>query len=444
MKLAQLTALTIALSALVAFGCKPNSPEGGESKVEFASFEGGYGIDFFQSAAKEYNEKNPGANVEVWGSNRVWEQLTPRYAGGNPPDLAWNGWGMDEWKLIYEGQLTDLTAALDTPAYGGEGKWRDTFDPKFLALGQHEGAQFLIPYHVNVNGWWYNPKLFSKNGWEVPKTYEELLVLCGKIKAKGIAPITFQGKYAYYSLFGFLFPWTISSGGIEAFDAMQRLDPGAWNSPAVVRAAEMIVELRDKGYFQQGAIGLDHTQSQTEFLNDRAAMIPCGSWLYSEMREIIPSIQAKNPDAGHMEFMLTPVPANAKDPTAVGIGIEPFSVPAKAKNPQKAIEFLKFLTSVEKAQQFVKEKGTLMTIQGANDVELPAHLSGPAKALGDAQVVWMPQYKDWYKSFHEEVQNALTSLFNGELTPKQFADRCEAGAEKVRNDKDVIKHEFKR
>jgi len=87
---------------------------------------------------------------------------------------------------------------------------------------------------------------------------------------------------------GFLFPWAISSGGIEAVDNAQNLIPGAWKSPAMLEAATKIAELRDKGYFEEGALGMSHTESQTEFVTDKAAMIPCGTWLHSEMSKSMP------------------------------------------------------------------------------------------------------------------------------------------------------------
>lgn len=443
--------LFVVLAAVVAFGCGAGSKESSKTgpsasgAIEVASFEGGYGIDFFQTAAKEYEANHPGVKIKVWGSNNIWQQLQPRYVSGDVPDLCWNGWGMDEWKLIYEGQLRDLTEALDSPAADGKTKWRDTFDPKMLALGQFEGKQYRLPYHVNVLGWWYNPVLFKKRGWSPPRTWAQLLDLCAKIKAAGIAPLTYQGQYPYYMVSGFLFPWVVSVGGIEALDAMQELRPGAWKSPAVVRAATMIRELKDRGYFQDGALGLNHTQSQAEFLNGKAAMIPCGSWLYSEMRETLPSVQAKDPDMGHMAFMLPPiVEEGAGDPSAIGIGIEPWTVPAKAKNPQGGIDFFKYMTSLDKARQFVKEKGTLMAIIGANDVELPPHLVGPAGALKAAGVAWMSQYNEWYKDFGKEVENAMSALLAGELTPEQFAERCEQGAERARQDPDLVKHQIVR
>ena len=46
----------------------------------------------------------------------------------------------------------------------------------------------------------------------------------------------------------------------------------------------MTQELLEKGYFQDGALGMTHTESQLNFFKV-AAMIPCGTWLEAEMIE---------------------------------------------------------------------------------------------------------------------------------------------------------------
>lgn len=403
--------------------------------IEVAAFQGGYGIDFFEQAAKELSDKT-GAKVTVEGSPRIWEQLRPRFIAGNPPDVTWPGWNMDYWALIYDGQLLALDEALDGPAYEGTGTWRESFEPSLLKLGMHEGKTYMMPYHYNVMGWWYDPKVFAANGWAPPKTYEELLTLGEQIKAKGIAPLTFQGQYPYYMLYGFLFPWVISAGGMQAMDNMQNLEPGAWNAPAVIKAASMIAELRDKGFFQKGAMGLSHTESQTEFLQGRAAMIPCGTWLYAEMKETMPPSAA-------IEFMRVPMLAKGVgDPTALQIGIEPWVVPIKAKNAPGGIEYLKYITSLPKAKQFVEEKGTLMGIRGTDEAEVPAHLREAAKAFQESKAVFSAEYRMWYPAFGKEVENAMAALLNGQITPAQFGERCEREAEKVRNDSSIKKHRY--
>jgi len=404
--------------------------------VEVAAFQGGYGIDFYQKAAEEFQAKHPDLKIKVEGNPRIWEQLRPRFVGGNPPDLAFPGWGMDHWALAEEDQLLDLTDALKGKPAEGEGTWGDTFNPAMLRLGQLNGKQYVLPYYMMVLGWWYDPGVFKKNGWAAPKSYEELLVLCKKIKAKGIAPITYQGKYPYYMIDGMLLPWALSAGGEEAIVAAQNLTAGAWKSPAFIKAASMIKELKDKGYLQEGATGMSHTESQQQFLDGKAAMIPCGTWLYSEMKNVMPA-------GAQMEYMLPPVLQDGQSPNgSIIVAIETWMVPTAAKNPAAAIELFKYMTSKSKAKQFVEEKGTLMAIKGSEEAKLPPVLVTPSKTLANSQYVYSVQYRQWYPAFNTEIENALTAMLNGEATPVEFCNRIEAAAEKVRNDSSITKHKL--
>lgn len=402
--------------------------------VEVQAFKGGFGIDFYQKAAEEWAKENPGVKkVTVDGDARVWEKLKPRLVSGDAPDLMFPGWGMDHWGLADEGQLMVLDQALDSPSYDGSGTWRTTFDESILKLGKSDGKQFVLPYYFSVMGWWYDPGVFAKNGWTVPKTWDELLALCEKIKAAGIAPITYQGQYPDYMVVGMLMPWAYSIGGEEAFKSMQNLEPGAWKSEPVLKAAQMIDELNKKGYFQNGATGLSHTQSQTEFLLGHAAMIPCGTWLYSEMEKVMPK-------GAKMQFMLPPVVSGGKgDASAIAIKIEPWMVPSKGKNPEAAVSLFKYMTSVEKAKQFVTEKGTLMAIKGSDQVKLPEVLVEPAAKLRGTKSVWANQVKEFYPDFYKELENALTEMLNGNATPEQFCERVEKKADEVRNDPEIKK-----
>lgn len=434
-------------------GCGPNAssePVEGSSakapakdapltgKLEVVAFQGGYGIDFYQKAAEEFAVKHPNLEINVTGNPRVWEQLRPRFVGGDPPDLVFPGWGMDHWSLAAEGQLLSLDEALDSPAFDGNGTWRETFEPELLKLGQLNGKQWVLPYYVMALGWWHDPKVFQANGWQVPATWEQLLALCEKIKAKNIAPITYQGKYPYYMIDGMLLPWAHSVGGPAAVQDAQDLVPGAWKSPAMLKAAEMIVELRDKGYLQKGATAMSHTEAQQEFLQGRAAMVPCGTWLFSEMRQVMP-------EGATMEFFLPPAVAGGKgDAGALLIGIEPWMIPSSAKNPEAAVALFKYMTSPTKAVQFVEQKGTLMSIRGTENAKLPEVLVKPAAAMRASKQVWAVQYRQWYPAFNTEIENALTAMLNGEATPQQFCNRVEAAAEKTRNDSSITRHKVSR
>jgi N-acetylglucosamine transport system substrate-binding protein len=408
----------------------------GEGTIEVQAFKGGYDIDFYQAAASEYAKAHSGIKVTVDGDPKIWEKLRPRLVSGTPPDLMFPGWGLDHWALVEDGGLLQLDDALSGKPAEGDGTWRDTFEPALLKLGQQDGKQYVMPYYFNVWGMWYLPDLFAKNGWTVPKSYDDLLALCEKIKAKGIAPITFQGQYPYYMLQGMFLPWVQDLGGMKAVDDLQNLTPGAWKSDAVLKVAAMIKELKDKGDFQQGAVGLSHTESQTAFVNGKAAMIPCGTWLQSEMAKTMPP-------GTKLAYFNTPAPSGSGDATAVCIDIEPWMVPAKAKNQAGAIDLFKYMTSKSVATKFVEQKGTLMAVKGSADTpKLPEVLKAPLETFKNSKATWSYQARYWYPEFEKEIEGALTALVNGDLTPQAFGDRIEAKAEALRKDENVKKHKL--
>jgi len=425
----------LAILLVVIVGCaKKQTAQKGQIQLEVASFQGGFGLDFFEYAAREYEKTHPNVKINLWGNPRVWEQLRPRFIKGNPPDLAWPGWGMDYWGLVAEGKVLPMDKYLETKAYGQDKKWIDTFDMRLLNKGKYEGHYYIMPYNQNVFGWWYNVDMFKQHGWQPPKTYDELLVLCEKIKKAGIAPITFQGRYPAYMLRGFLFPWAISEGGLQAFNDAQNLKPGAWKSPAFLKAANMVAELRDKGYFQKGAMGMSHTEAQMEFVLGRAAMIPCGTWLGSEMKDQLPA-------GFHMAFINPPVIEGGKgDPTITSAGVETWIIPADGKNHDLAADFFKFMTSLDMAKQFVIKKNTLMAIKGSDDQELPPDLVGAAECAAKASALWDADYANWYQTMRKDVESAMAALLNKEKTPEQALAAMEKLAQATAKDSSIPKH----
>ena len=57
--------LFAALSVLALAGCNQESKNEDASKIEVQAFKGGFGIDAYQEAAKEYDERNNEPDCEV-------------------------------------------------------------------------------------------------------------------------------------------------------------------------------------------------------------------------------------------------------------------------------------------------------------------------------------------------------------------------------------------
>ena len=184
----------------------------------------------------------------------------------------------------------------------------------------------------------------------------------------------------------------------------------------------------------EGSLSLDHIQSETQFLNGRAGMVPCGTWLYAEMENAWPpGVTA--------EFMLPPPFENGPgDKSALMVAIEPFVIPSKGKNKDHGVNYYRYITSKDKALQFVEEKGTLMGIKGLEDAIYPSHLQKPAELFAASTTKWHSEYRFWYPELAEEAENAMSALLAGDIDAQEFCDRLEAKAEETRNNDQIVKH----
>jgi N-acetylglucosamine transport system substrate-binding protein len=117
-------------------------------------------------------------------------------------------------------------------------------------------------------------------------------------------------------------------------------------------------------------------------------------------------------------------------------------VPSEAKNPTAAIAFYKYMTSLDKAKQFVEQKATLMSIKGSDQAKLPDTLVVPAKLFKESKTVYSFLARQWYQALEKDIEGALTSMVNGDATPEQFCARAEAAAQKTREDSSVKKHKL--
>ncbi|MEI8282944.1 MAG: hypothetical protein WCG75_11100, partial [Armatimonadota bacterium] len=108
--------------------------------------------------------------------------------------------------------------------------------------------------------------------------------------------------------------------------------------------------------------------------------------------------------------------------------------------PQLAIDYYKFMTSLDNAKAFVKEKATFMSIKGSNDIELPEELKAPAAAFKDSKAVWSIKFRQWYPTFEKELENSMTALVTKKATAQEFCDRVEKAAQAVREDESIKKH----
>ena len=426
-------ALIPTLILLVGPGCSlQEDPSGTGVTLEVAVFEGGYGIEWHKSVARRYEAEHPGIRINLWGDPRVDEKLKPRILRRRPPDLA--SCNLPVWKLIVAGKLYPLDETLDSPACGQNVTWRQSLEPGVLNDFVYNGKTYAVP--TNLGAWvcWYDARQFREHGWKPPQTWSEFTALCDAIKAAGVAPLAFQGKYPTYawstllSLYQRLVP-------LERWYAMQDLEPGAFTDPEFVHAARLLQQMATR-HFEAGALAMTHTESQMEWVNGRAAMVFCGLWLKNEMKMAIP------PGFEMACFAVPMVEGGRGDPRAVyGGGFENFFVFADARHPKEAADFLKFMLSIESARDYVERLDTLSPVKDcAKGGRISPGLQSAVDVLDRRSRIFADRLGDLYLEFNmTALQQALADLVSGKIAPEEFGSRLEAAIDAVRRNPDIYK-----
>lgn len=418
-----------------------NNPLGmpAATQAEGVFFSGGFGHEYIEFAAKIFAEANPGSTMSVEGIQRVGERLRPRFIAGNPPDVIDNsGAGnLDTAALVAEGELLDLAPLMAAPALDTEGKtFAETLFPGSQADGVFDGVQRYVNIAYTVYGAWYSKSLFAEKGWAYPDTWEGMLGLCETIKAAGIAPWTYQGKYPVYMNFAVLEPLVYKLGGDDVWKRIDNLEDGAWEQQEILDALNMMKQLSDNGYIMPGTEALTHTESQAEWLQNKAAFIPCGTWLENEMRSVTPE---------GFDMVVAAIPAQnaAKSKLVMATSGEPFMVPSNAKNPEAGMEFLRCILSKQSAKFFAKEVSALMPVIGGTEgIEVSAATGSALDTVAAAgnDIFPRPAYTNWYSDIATEANNAMGALLTGRVSSEQFIERVQKVANNVKKDSDIPKY----
>jgi len=402
--------------------------------AEGVFFSGGFGHDYIQFAADLFAKVHPGSTVSVEPIQGVGEKLRPRFVGGNPPDVIDNsGAGrLDPGALVAEGQLLDLAPLMAAPSLDTPGKTvAETLFPKSQDSGVYDGVQYELNIAYSVAGIWYSSTLFKDKGWTYPKTWPEMMDLCETIKAAGIAPWTYQGKYPGYMIFGLLSGLIFKKGGVQPMIDIDNLVDGAWGNAAVLDSLKEMYQLAENDYIMEGTEGLNHTESQAEWLKGNAAFIPCGIWLENEMKEMIPE---------GFDMVIDQAPGD-KDACRAEGG-EPFIVPSKAENTLAGLEYLRCIISKESAKYFAVNVSAMMPVIGGTEgVTISTGMQSAVEMVekcGD-QVFPGMKYGGWYSDLGKEASAMMGEMLTKRITPDGFVEAVQKMADKVKADPEVTK-----
>ncbi|MFC5471288.1 ABC transporter substrate-binding protein [Cohnella suwonensis] len=223
---------------------------------------------YFDAAEKKFKEKYPNATIQ-WQKldEKTFTEVTDEaLQADQAADIIFNQKIKEYAKAGY---LLDLS---DQP-------WVNRMIDSARQTVSYEDKTYGAALDVSTFGVFYNKKIFDDLKLQPPKTWDEFIALCGKIKQAGISPI----------IGGFKDAWTIQGVYLPiAATSEFLLNPGfetdlyagktKIDGPEVRDALEKFTQLAHNGFFNPDALQIGYDESTQQFIDGKGAMQVMGSW----------------------------------------------------------------------------------------------------------------------------------------------------------------------
>ena len=434
--------LAVALSMMVCFasliGCTGNTASGGPSQntavssstdsVQSASA-GKLSIQYLtsrstdeavikalQDIADNYKTEHPGFSYEV-------ESITDRASYLQKLKILASSDELPEWfESDPDTFFSDLVNA-GIP-YNIEDLYNELgVSDKFFNISKEyarlpdTGKLYLMTWQCNAEYFFYNKDMFKKAGIsETPKTMDELLNDCAKLKAAGFTPITtVSGDWPVLRYFAMV-PFRLASNDY-LIDACA--GKTSFGNEVGIAGAEYMQKLAQ--YFQTGYSSCDYDTMVDLFVGSKAAILYNGTW-------VLPDVLDKTTNDLRSDFGYFKMPTYSdKDVTGAsdyfansGIGT---AVLKDAMN-QDMKDYLSYVFS-NYADICLSKYNTLPSIKPSSTEKLPQVYQDILKDVTSVNTY----AKCWdvviSAACLETLNKASTELCLGEITPQEWAKQLD-------------------
>ncbi|MDO8681832.1 MAG: extracellular solute-binding protein [Acidobacteriota bacterium] len=292
----------------------------------------------------EFEAANPGVTVKLDTRSTDEHKSALRIAATSKggPDLyyMWTGLGLGG-DYVKSG----LSAPLDE--YYKKYKWADRVRPLADAYSNlYPPGKHGVPYQVNAEALYYNKTLFKKAGIETPpKTYPELMVTVGKLKAAGIPAITFGGSVNWHVM-RLMDAILETQCGAKTHDALKAMTVKWTETPCATSAFNEFHKWASD-YMLKPFMSFDAAQSRKLFEAGRAAMMLEGDWLAGQLR-------SETKEAENFGVFAFPTGTGRLYGFGVNLYLNPYS-----KNKDLSAKFLDYFISDKVQQEHLGAFGAL-------------------------------------------------------------------------------------
>lgn len=380
---------------------------------------------YFDAVVKGYMEEHPNVkiSIEAVADEPIKDKLRVMMGSDDRPDVFFTWSGEFAKKFIAANAVLDLTGEMDADG----GAWKNSFMQAGLEPFSAGGKIYGAPLRINGKFFVYNKEIFDKLNLTEPKTWNEFLELCEKIKESGTVPIAFGDQY----------PWA-ACHYITGFN--QKMVPqdvrmkdygkttGEFTDPGYVKALDLFKELNDKGYFNEYPNSVSHDMANTSFAMGECAMI------YVELEEF-KSVNDNLEGTPWGFFPMPDIEGEVGEADFLTGAPDGFMISATTKHPKEAADFLKYLTNQENAQKLVEELQWPSPVIGAvNENNSPGYLVKGMKAVEEAKGMALWLDTDIDSRISDVYLPGLQDLLNGDVTSQNLMKKVQDIAAQVKSE----------
>ncbi len=367
----------------------------------------------------EFIKEHPNVSFDTESyQDQPWQEKVKLYAtSGQLPDVMKYWSFVTLLKPLVDSNLVAELPLNDFKAMG--------FVPGSLEVNMYNGKLYGVP--TNADFWviYYNKRLFKEAGVAVPKTMEDIAASIPKFRAKGIAPMSTDGKDAW--------PLNIFFDNItERYSGTYSIIQGSldrknrFTDAAFVQAAKLLQDLAKAGLFQDDLLTSDYGASRNLFGQEKAAMYLMGSWeMGIPTDESFPQSFRDNVGAFQIPALKGGKGVAADQMAWFGGN---YVLNAKSKYKDLGLEYLKYyfkrfpVLGWEKQAVFPAQRVTT----SAKDTDLARSL---VAILNGAKVTsGTPSIDRSTPAFKEDAQKLVKDLVAGVLTPEAFTKAIDDSA----------------
>jgi glucose/mannose transport system substrate-binding protein len=280
----------------------------------------------------------------ISGGTEAKAVLQERLEKGDPPDAFQTN--AFELKRGFIAASPGLLEPLDD-VFEAQGLV-DDLAPEALSDVTVGGHYMAVPVNIHrENGLFYNKSVFADNGLEPPTTMAEFLDVCAKLKEAGVTPLAISTSQGWIINKVFI---SLAVGTMGPDDFVKTFVDKEPVDEALLSPVVDVLDLVLTDYIDvEGAAvdGFGWTQAADAMKDGTAGMFIHGDWAKGYLMQV-----GATPD---VDFGVV----NSPDAAGVFVyGMDVFAVPAGAKHPEGALDWVRTISSSEGQVAFNEYKGS--------------------------------------------------------------------------------------